>query len=224
MKPTPLLLSLPLTLSFAAGAAQDRRVEPATPAAQVKPSPTFRAAVGLPADAPAAFEFEINGFTYHITLNGNGRRTKGDRTRGFNLRVDGRIERVYFAEYRGDLLLACELDYGDSGAGVVTRLEQPSMRALWSQGIPTYNVGEPLRDGRHLYVTSVGFVAKLDLDTGEYVWEHDKLYGRVGAETFNAFHVPEIGGDAVSFRDRQFYNPAHRVVVHKKTGKIIRVE
>src|SRR3712207_7875714 len=31
-----------------------------------------------------SFEFELNGFAYHVRANGNGRRTKGTKSRGFN--------------------------------------------------------------------------------------------------------------------------------------------
>lgn len=208
-------------------------LSPSASAQEAKPAPTsdpakvFRAAGEVTARGTSvveAFEFEMNGFAYHIKLNGNGRRTKGDRTRRFNLRIDGDIARVYYSEYRGDLLLVCELNYAETGEGVVTLLEQPSMRARWSQKFGTFNVGEPLRDGRHLYVTTIGFVGKLDLGTGEVVWQQDDLYGRVGQGSFNAFAAPEVGADTVTFKDRQFDTNAHRVVVNKKTGKIVRVE
>ena len=191
------------------------------------PSKVFQAAGEVSSKAvpvAEAFEFALNGFAYHIRINGNGRRTKGDRTRRFNLRVDGEIVRVYYTEYRGDLLLVCELDHLETGAGVVTLLEQPSMRARWRQSFGTFNVGEPLRDGRHLYVTAIGFVAELDLGTGEFVWEHGELDGRVGEQTFNVFAAPEVGADTVTFKDRQRAGHAHRVVVNKKTGKIVSVE
>lgn len=203
--------------SVRAASAQDARPDPAK---------GFQAAreVGGKAPAAEAFEFELNGFAYYIKINGNGRRTKGDRTRRFNLRIDGNIERVYYSDYRGDLLLVCELDYLETGEGFVALLEQPSMRARWSERFGTFNVGEPLREGRHLYVTTIGFVGKLDLGTGEHLWEHEMLYGRVGAQTFNSFAAPELSGDTVTFKDGQSDNPAHRVVVNKKTGKIVRVE
>ena len=225
--------ALRLALASACASALMLCLSPSAFAQEAKPAPTpdpakvFRAAGEVTARGSSvveAFEFEMNGFAYHIKINGNGRRTKGDRTRRFNLRVDGLIERVYYSEYRGDLLLVCELDYAETGEGVVTLLGQPSMRARWSQRFGTFNVGEPLRDGRHLYVTTIGFVARLDLSTGEVVWQQDDLYGRAGEGSFNAFTVPEVGGDAVTFRERNFDSTAHRVVVNKKTGKIVRVE
>jgi outer membrane protein assembly factor BamB len=176
---------------------------------------------------PAAFEFEMGGFNYHVRQNGNGWRKKGEKTRRFNLRLDdGGLERVYFHDYGGRLLLVCEVGDGGYGSGFVTLLEQPSMRGLWRQHIPGFNVGEPLREGRSLYVTGIGFVGKLDLGTGEFDWKQEDLYDtREGVpKHFNSFEKPELAGDTVLFRERAVYNQHKTLVVDKKTGKTIRVE
>ncbi|MDT5295384.1 MAG: hypothetical protein QOJ76_2264 [Acidobacteriota bacterium] len=203
------------------------------PAAAPKSPGAFQHAKRAGEDASATFEFETSGFSYHIAANGNGRRTRDDKTRRFNLRLEGGdyIETLYFSEYAGDLLLACGVTDGESGAGFVVRLEQPSMRARWKQHVPTFNPGEPLREGRYLYVTAVGFIAKLDLETGEYAWKHDGLNDtREGAsKSFTTFDTPEIRGDTVLFKDGILFKDdavynRKTVAVDKKSGKIIRIE
>lgn len=197
----------------------------------------FRRASKTSADtAPdaAAFAFEDGGFKYHVVANGNGRRTKGDKTRRFNLRLEGRdyVEGLRFSVYEGDLLLVCELYDGEERTGLVTLLEQPSMRSLWSRPVPAAEVGEPLRDGHSLYLTAFGFVARLDLRTGEYLWHHEELDGTDGSATarpeaarpFNSFETPALARDAVLFRERPVYNPPRTLVVNRKTGKILRIE
>ena len=225
MSPTRLAVAFALAVCFAS-AAGVRRAPAASPA--TRQAKEFAQAKGTPAGFPTAFEFELNGFSYRVAANGNGRRTKGDRTRRFNLRLDSGdlIEALRFALYEGDLLLFCGINHGDGGSGLVIRLEQPSMRALWRGHIPAFNVGEPLREGRSLYVTGIGFVGKMDLRTGEFDWQHDDLYDtREGApKSFNSFETPELAGDAVLFRDAAVYNQRRTLVVNKKTGKIIRVE
>ena len=195
--------------------------------------PKARPARADAAPAASAFEFESGDFSYRVGANGNGRRArvgKGGRARHFNLRLDGRyfIEGLRYAIHEGDVLLVCELNDGEAGAGLVARLEQPSMRALWRQEIPAFNVGEPLRDGHALYVTGIGLVGRLDLRTGQYDWLHDGLYDeRAGAagKSFNSFEAPELAGETVLFRDKPVYNPRRKaIVVVRKTGKIIRIE
>lgn len=211
--------------------------QPARPrAAQSGPAPArpgeFRLVRPAAADAPSdrgVFEFEAGGFSYRVAANGNGRRTKGNRTRRFNLRLGGGywVEELRFGLHDGDLLLVCQLNDGGSGGGLVTRLEQPSMRALWKQEIPSFNLGDPLRERHALYVTGVGFVGKLDLRTGEYLWRQEGLHETHAAgesQSFNAFERPELAGDAVLFRDKPVYNRRKTLVVDQKTGKTIRVE
>ena len=208
------------------GSAQEARPRP-TP----KPSKLFREARAVNENAtpePEAFEFEMDGFAYHVKANGNGRRTKGRRVRGFNLRLDGgeAVANLLYTEFEGDLLLLLHTNIGDVGLGFVTRLEQPSMRGLWRQRIPARDVGRPLRDGHDLYVTGEGFVGKLDLRTGAYAWQHDDLeVGRgAGSKPVRTFDEPELDGDAVLFRERPVYNPRRTLVLDRKSGKVIRVE
>lgn len=187
--------------------------------------PVPDAAAGAPAE-PEAFEFELSGFRYRVARNGAGRRTKDEEVRLFNLQLEGSdwIERVYFSEYDGNVLLVCGVRDAETGAGFAARLEQPSMRALWKAELPAFNVGQPLRDGAHLYLTGIGFVAKLDLRTGRFVWRHRRLHGRAGEGTFNAFAPPEVSGDAVVFREQAEGRPPKAVRVNRKTGKILGVE
>ena len=226
-----LLVGLAVAHGGAPQPARGVRAQAAPPAAPApKPPSEFRLArakLSREHGDPQGFEFEMNGFSYSLKANGNGRRVKGGTVRGFNLRLEeGGLGRVYFAPYGGGLLLVCEAGGGEAGRGFVTLLEQPSMRGRWRREYPAFNVGEPLREGHALYVTGVGFVGRLDLRTGEFDWRHDDLYDqREGApKHFASFEAPEVAGDAVLFRERPVYNPGKTVVVEKKTGRIIRVE
>ena len=203
----------------------------ACPGQAPNPSRVFQEAV-QPDEGAApdrrTFEFELRGFAYHFSAYGNGRRTKGTKTRGFNLRLDPgeTVTRAFYTECEGDLLLLLHTQVAGAGAGFVTRLEQPSMRGLWRQRIPAPDVGEPLREGVHLYVSGRGFVGKLDLRTGVYLWQHDNLEDRRGDEPkpLGAFEAPALDGDAVLFRERPVYNPRRTLAVNRKTGEVIRVE
>ena len=203
----------------------------ARPAPTRKPSKVFQEARAVNRNAPpdpAAFEFEMNGFAYHVNANGNGRRTKGRKTRGFNLRLDGgeTVASLLYSEFEGDLLLLLHTDIEGVRLGFVTRLEQPSMRGLWRQRIPAGEISQPLRDGHDLYVTGLGFVGKLDLRTGDYAWQHDDLEFERGdgSPPLHTFDEPELDGGAVLFRERPVYNPRRTLAVDRKSGKVIRVE
>ena len=225
------VVCLALACAHALIPAQVSPAQKTRPAPAPKPSKLFQEARAVNENAtpaPEAFEFEMDGFAYRVSANGNGRRTKGKRVRGFNLRLDGgeAIVSLFYSEFEGDLMLLLHTDIEGIPLGFVTRLEQPSMRGLWRQRIPAGDVGDPLRDGHSLYVTGLGLVGKLDLRTGDYDWQHDDLEVERAAWTtiLHTFDEPELDGGAVLFRERPVYNPRRTLVLDKKTGKVIRVE
>ena len=230
MTPARFLTMAGAVVLLAAAARAQERAAPG-------PEPMFRHAKEIGrAPHPDAFEFELGGFKYRIANNGAGRRVKGEAVRLFNLRLGGfdSIQRVQYAGYQGNVLLICELSDGELGWGLVVRLEQPSMRARWRAEVPAFNVGPPLRDGGHIYLTGIGFVAKLELETGRFVWRRENLYDRAGPGTFNAFALPQLSGDVVLFKEETVYDPAKALTplnrpaktlrVHRKTGKVIGIE
>jgi hypothetical protein len=223
----------------AASAKASARVE------QAEAQGDFRMAAGTPAEAPVAFEFESGGFKYHVAANGNGSRTKGDKTRRYNLHLASgeAVRRLFFSEYEDDLLLLCEVEGGEGGPSVfITRLEQPSMRALWKQSAPSDGV-DARRRGGSLYLGGAGFVARLELKGGAYAWRHRDRREDTDAESGNKAdneadgttevliprgrYVPtEVAGDTVVFRPARGAagQGAKTVRVNRKTGKIISVE
>jgi hypothetical protein len=208
--------ALALLLLLAASASPQGESAPESPK-------VFREAKRVSAGSSDSFEFELGSFTYKIAWNGAGRRIKGDSTRRFNLRLDGGdfLERVYYALHRENVILLCEVTDGESSAGFVARLEQPSMRARWRRHIPAFNLGPGLIEEEHVYLTGIGFVARLDLREGEYVWKHEDLY-RKGDGGFNSFETPTVEGDAVLFKEKPARDaPARTLRVHQRTGKIL---
>ena len=188
-------------------------------------SDAFEKAKGVPADKPSEFQFALGRFAYHVKPNGNGQRVKGEDVRRFSLHFGPgeEVKYLYFAGYRGGVLLTCEVmgEYGATSYAV--RLDQPSMRGRWTTNIPATQTGEPARDGSRLYVTGKNFAGALDLESGELLWYVDKFPGREGE--FDSFDAPEPRGREVLFRTRPVYNgKARTVAVDVKTGKVVRVE
>ena len=208
--------ALALLLLLAASASPQEKSAPESPK-------VFREAKKISVGSSNSFEFELEGFAYKISWNGAGRRIKGGSTRLFNLRLDGGdfLERVYYALHRENVILLCEVTDGESGAGFVARLEQPSMRARWKARIPAFNVGPGLIEEEHVYLTGIGFVARLDLRKGEFVWKHEDLY-RKDDGSFNSFETPRVEGDAVVFKEKPVQkSEAKTVRIQRLTGKIL---
>lgn len=185
---------------------------------------------------PSGFEFSASGYKYFITASGQGRREGGSGPiRRFNLRLgrDFLTRDVYYAEYQGDVLLICEYSDSEYGAGFITRLDGKTLATKWKRGTPGFNVGQGLIEDKFAYVTAIGFVAKVNLETGAFVWKHANLYrttpkkkGELYSDAdFNSFELPEVKADIVSFKEVETYPlPPKTLSVHKRSGRILSIK
>ena len=105
--------------------------------------------VGEPGER-SFFLFSTSAGNYIVRHDGMGEFSspKGMR-RVFNLRVKGRIERVYFLEHEGDVFICYEM----SDAALVVRMEQTKRKIRWTASID--DRGVPVIDGDYLVVNSV---------------------------------------------------------------------
>ena len=155
-----------------------------------------------------SYEFSTNGYRYHISHQGKGRKTSSDETaQSFNLRLDKHYYltgALYYEEDKGDLLLIGEVSDEDYGSGFIVRIDGRSLKTKWKQIIPGFNVGQGLIDANNAYVTAIGFVGKVSLESGSFLWRHKNLYRRDNS-AFNSFETPQVDGDAVVFRESSHY-------------------
>jgi hypothetical protein len=173
---------------------------------------------------PDHFEFSIRSETYRISNRGKGSVKIDSSTRSFDLRLlrYDRLERLYSTEYEQDLLIIGGITDGESGAGFLARLDTKRMKLKWKRAIPAFSVGPGLIHERHGYVTAIGFIGKINLDSGAYAWKHNNLYDdRTGA--FNSFELPEISGNTIVFREAPNYlrKKTAVVIVDRASGKIL---
>jgi len=120
-----------------------------------------------------------------------------------------------------DLILIPEYADAESGGGYVLRLALNPIRSRWVSKRFGFNVASPLPELPFLYVAAFGMVAKLDLNSGRYVWRHDNLYEpKTGA--FNLFQQPLRDGDSVVFTSAPGFGPLGRhITVESNTGRIL---
>ena len=201
---------------------------------------TFQAAKDV-SDAPAwptgevwAYAFELGGYKYWIRADGRGKRTKtGTAPRDFELSLesgDSLEHHLFYAPHRDGIVLLYEINLGDGGAASIVKLNRQTLRTRWRQRIPAFNVGRALAEGDYAYVTGIGFIGKVNLILGTYVWQHDDLYrGEDKAPQtrcchFNSFETPRIEGNAVLFEETPEYylNNLQSIRVDKESGRILR--
>lgn len=176
----------------------------------------------------AKWNFTDGADEYELTSNGHGKRTDNER-RVTDFRLPLRDTEVvdnslYFTKYKTDLLILYGTSVAGSGAGYLVRFDVLTLKPKWNADIIGSNISQGLVENQFAYLGSNGFVAKIDLDTGKYVWKHDDLYRKYNKDAaFNTLETPEIREDTVIFTEKQDNLPLNSIVLDKKSGKIIKV-
>jgi hypothetical protein len=146
----------------------------------------------------------------------------GASDKSAQLPFDGLVlDTVFYMPYEHDLILLCEVEDGESAAGLIFRLN-PDLTVKWRLKFPAFNLSIGALEGHFLYQAGIGTVAKVDLERGVYAWKHENLYDQK-LHSFNSFRKPEIGPDEVIFQEEPVPNlrgPAHSIRVNKLTGKM----
>jgi outer membrane protein assembly factor BamB len=181
---------------------------------------------------PELFTFAIGDDEYTVSIDGKGLRSGKSGPALFSLPmtlpllgVESVIENpIGYTVYKGNILLIYEaIVYGSTSEGFVILLDAESLSTVWYSVIPAFNVGLPLFYNDYLYVTGIGFVGKLDLKNGAYVWKHEGLYDNK-TQDFNSFKIPIAQDGRIVF---QGVNPvsasSKRVEVNDRTGEILGV-
>jgi hypothetical protein len=132
---------------------------------------------------------------------------------------------VRYLPYGNSIVCIYQITDEDCGCAGIFSFDTQSKRLLWHtrpHGFPG-NIGEGLRQGKFLYFTGIGFVGKLNLDTGKVAWSHGFLYEKKDG-AFNFFKVPKIEGGIVVFTEKLHPNlkrAIRSIRVDIKTGKIL---
>jgi len=176
------------------------------------------------------WNFSIGEDKYEINKNGHGKKMKGNNSVDnfrFSIEDADYIDRViYFAEYKNDLLLVGELSFGLDGGGFIICLDGKTLKTKWRTAIPSFNVAQGLIEDNSAYLAAVGFISKINLETGKYIWKHDGLYRKYDESgAFNVFLTPQIKDDLIIFKEDDTLNRGfnHQIQVDKSSGKIIKV-
>jgi hypothetical protein len=173
------------------------------------------------------YRFSISSHEYTVEPSGKGvMRYAGQPDREFSLpgTGDAGIVLTHSAMFQGDLLLLYHVAAADAGSGALVRLDGKTLGLRWNARIPGFNIGPPLIYDGAAYVTCIGFVGKIELRGGRYLWRNEDLYDKLGLDKF---WTPAIRGKLVVFRGSSSIPPAAAralaLEVDAKKGKVLRV-
>ena len=177
---------------------------------------------------PTKYEFTLKGSRFELTNRGSGVRYTDGVKVPFELPLEkgSLLETVrYFAVENDLVVLFSEFD-GEGSKSAIVRFDNRTMAPRWATAVYGFNVGDALVTGKYAYLTTFGFVGKLDLESGKFVWRHEGLYKR-NPYAFNSFDRPFIVNATVNFPERLDIIHKRRkltgftIVIDDVTGKIL---
>lgn len=157
-----------------------------------------------------------------FTLLANGSLSWGkNSTDTFRLAVDKWcwIEKV-FLHMSGDTLFAFYTETDSEGAGsMFEKIDLKNKKRLLKTAIEGFNLGKPAIRGQYVYVTAIGSIGKLNLNTGKYAYSDVDLYDRE-KYSFNSFDTIVFRRNETIFVSKN-YHSGHMdsVIVNEQTGK-----
>ena len=172
------------------------------------------------------WQVQIGSNKYEFNHLGKGKKINAqNRSANFSLPIgkDEIIERkIYLTEYKNDLLALYEISVGGDGGAYIVRFNGTNLKPKWQANVSGFNIGNGLIENQFAYVNAIGFVGKIDLETGKYIWKHDGLYQKYKA--FNAFDGISVTGNKVMFYEEVTSQNVNSITLDKSDGKIIDVK
>ena len=149
---------------------------------------------------PDTMTAKINNLKILVTPDGKVLRE--DCVYYFNIRSKLNIEQLYFYNYENDIIsIYTETDYDVAGS-VAKRINIAFDSIIWEAIIPGFNLAKPVFINNKAYLSSIGFVGKLDLNTGNYDWQFVNLF-KDGK--YNSFGQPKFfKPDLILFTSKEF--------------------
>ncbi len=141
----------------------------------------------------------------------------------FHLKTDLIVDEAHFLDYKNDLIVYYSATDNDCGSSYIEAYDRNTNKLKWNNAIYGFNLTDPVVTGNITYVASIGFIGKLNLDNGRYLWKHDDLYDQT---KFDGFGSIETTGNKVSFIQSHWVKdtkPPGRIIVNDKTGEIEKI-
>jgi hypothetical protein len=193
----------------------------------VRLGPVPSVAVSAQAVCPAPFgpfegacEFDFADLRMAVTGKGKGSAYRESKlVSTFSLPLgDGYLEKLYYLDYGGDLLLIFGASDGESGWGGAMLLRTRDSSAVWLREMRAFNIGPATLERAALYVTGIGFVGRIDAESGDFVWKHEGLYCQDDG-SFNAFDAPRVTPTEAWFQEAtSVARPLKVIRVRKSDG------
>ena len=118
------------------------------------------------------------------------------------------------------VFVSSNLDFAGSK---IARIDGETLIPKWVTDFGGFNIGLPIIRANSLYVTSIGAIGKVDIDTGEFLWKHTDLYDQ-DTQDFNSFKAPLFSEAKIIFQGKNIFSTCpKRIEVNDSDGTILSI-
>lgn len=174
-------------------------------------------------NARSFFVFATSIRNYTIRHDGHGESYSAKvLRRNFDLRMgpNSRLERLYYLEYEGDLLLVYEVTDQRSDWAYVMRMDQNTRKTIWLTPLSGFRIGPGLVDNGSAYISAANLLTRINLRTGKIEWQQSEIEQQ--RPPFTGFALPSIEGARVVFTEDE--EDGRIVEIEKDSGKLLNVK
>ena len=168
---------------------------------------------------PDTMYFNLNN--ERILLLPNGKAFNQKNSLVFDLKLENEIHYIYFQEYYSDLIaIFVETDM-DASTGQAKRISLNSDSIKWSISFGGFNMERPVIIDNFAYISTIGFIGKLDMNSGNFIWKFDDLYEN---DKYANFDEPKfLENNRILFLSKSYgKNYADTIIIDDNEGKILK--
>lgn len=102
----------------------------------------------------------------------------------------------------------------------VQKFKKNTLETEYVTQIQGFNLGLPIIYKESIFVSAIGFIGKINLQTGDYEWKHDNLYDNENY-SFNSFDTIIVNDPNIEYISENYQSKnVDKVIVDNETGEI----
>jgi hypothetical protein len=138
----------------------------------------------------------------------------------FDIRSKLEIRKIFFQPTGENLVVFYEYSDADGGGSMAKKISAGQNKIIWETPIFAFNMAVPAIRGDFAYLSTMGFVGKLNMTDGKYAWNFENI-----DKKYSSFNEPELLNDSVILFTRKI-DPmiADSILVDDRNGKILKMD
>jgi hypothetical protein len=137
----------------------------------------------------------------------------------FDIKPKIAIRKLYFQPMGDDFIVFYEYSDEEGGGSMAKRISAKQNKIIWETPIYAFNMANPALVGDFAYLSTMGFVGKLNMKDGKYEWKFEDL-----DKKYERFNAPNFLQDSIVLFTRNTPIIIDSLLIDDKTGRMIKMD